>query len=73
MEMDCNLKRLANVFKFFLCIVEKSLKTDHGLFFSPRRNPLIVSSRCSSSNFMLEKRFFVNYLSSFDQTTAKSP
>ena len=30
--MDCNLiKKLANFFKFFLCILEKSLKTDHGL------------------------------------------
>ena len=33
MEMDCNLKKLANFFKFFLCIVEKSLKTDYSLFF----------------------------------------
>ena len=33
MEVDCNLKKLANFFKFFLCILEKSLKTDFGLFF----------------------------------------
>ena len=34
MEIDCKLeKNLANVFKFFLCIVEKSLKTDYSLFF----------------------------------------
>ena len=31
--MDCNLKKLANFFKLFLCILEKSLKTDHSLFF----------------------------------------
>ena len=26
MEMDCNLKKFANFFKFFVCILEKSLK-----------------------------------------------
>ena len=31
--MDCNLKKLTNFFKFFLCILEKSLKTDCSLFF----------------------------------------
>ena len=31
MEVDCNLKKLANFFKFFLCILEKALKTS--LFF----------------------------------------
>ena len=33
MEMDSNLKKLANIFKFFLCIVEETLKPDYGLFF----------------------------------------
>ena len=33
MEMDCNLKKLANFFKFFLCILVKLLKIDYGLFF----------------------------------------
>ena len=33
MEMDCNLKNLANFFKFLLCIVEKSSKTAYSLFF----------------------------------------
>ena len=33
MEMDCNLKKFANFFKFFLCILEKSLKIDYGMFF----------------------------------------
>ena len=28
MEVDCNLKKLANFFKFFLCILTKSLKID---------------------------------------------
>ena len=33
MEMNCNLKKLANIFKFFLCILGKSLKTNFGLVF----------------------------------------
>ena len=33
MEMDYNLKKLANVFKFFLCILEKSLKIYYVCFF----------------------------------------
>ena len=33
MEVDCNLKKLANIFKFFLYILEKSLKVDYGMFF----------------------------------------
>ena len=33
MEMDCKLKKLANFFKIFLCILEKSLKIDNCLFF----------------------------------------
>ena len=33
MEVNCNLKNLANFFKFFLCILEKSLKTDKSSFF----------------------------------------
>ena len=28
-----NLKKLANFFKFFLCIAEKALKTNYNLFF----------------------------------------
>ena len=33
MQVDYNLKTLANFFKFFLCILEKSLKVDYGMFF----------------------------------------
>ena len=32
-EVDFNLKRLANFFKFFLCLSEKSLSTDYSSFF----------------------------------------
>ena len=53
--MDCNLKKMAIFFKFILCIVGKSLKTDLK-FVLPLINPLIFSFRCSNSNFMLEKR-----------------
>ena len=31
--MDCNLKKLANFFKLFLCISEKSLENNYSLFF----------------------------------------
>ena len=71
MEMDWNLKKLASFFKFFLWIVEKSLKTDYSC--SSSEKSLIFSSRCTNSNFMLEKRFFVKYFSSLDQTIAESP
>ena len=33
MEVDCNLKKLANFFKLFLCISEKSLENNYSLFF----------------------------------------
>ena len=33
MEMDCNLKSWPIFFKFFLCIVEDSIKIDCNLFF----------------------------------------
>ena len=34
MEVDCNLKEMANFFKFFyLRNLEESLKIDYGLFF----------------------------------------
>ena len=64
MEMDYNLKKLANFFKFFLCILEKSIKTD-----------IISSSLEKSLNifFMLAERFFVKYLSTLNQNRAKSP
>ena len=32
MEMDCNLKKVGNFLLCILCILEKSLKTDHSLF-----------------------------------------
>ena len=33
MEIDGNLTKLANFFKFFSCVLEKSLESDCGLFF----------------------------------------
>ena len=33
MEMDYSLKTLVSFFKFFLCILEKSIKTDYSYFF----------------------------------------
>ena len=72
MEMDYNLKKMANFFKFFLYISEKSLKTDYSLFFLGQITKLF-SPWCSKSNFMLEKRFFVKCLSRFYQNTIKLP
>ena len=49
MKVDCNLKKLANIFKFFLCILENSLKIDHGL---NRRDtaPLIIDDGDGNDN-----------------------
>ena len=55
MEMDCNLKKLANFSKFILCIIQKSLKT-WSWFVLPCWNQLIFSSWHSNSNFILEKK-----------------
>ena len=38
MEMDYNLKKLANFFKLFLRISEKSVKTDFSSFFLGERH-----------------------------------
>ena len=37
MEVDCNLKKLGNFFKLFLCISEKSPENNYSLFF-PQEN-----------------------------------
>ena len=73
MEIDNNLNKMANFFKFFLRILEKLQKKKVCIVFLHWGNEMIFSSRCSNNNFMLEKRFYVKYLSSFDQNTAKSP
>ena len=50
MEVDCNLKKWANFFKFFLCILEKSLKIYYGSFFLGEKPLLIFTSRSCKSN-----------------------
>ena len=72
MEMDYNLKKIASLFKFYLCIVQKSLKSDYILFFL-KEIPNIFFLMFRDSNFMSEKRFFVKKLSSFDQNISNSP
>ena len=73
MELDNDLKKLANFFKFFPCISEKSRKTaDYSLFFLGQIIKLL-SSRHSKSNFLLEKKFFVKCLSSFYKNKIKLP
>ena len=59
MEMDCSLKKLAKFFKFFLDLSEKSLKTDYSLFFLGQITKIFFS-RCSKSNFLLEKASLSN-------------
>ena len=66
MEMDCNLKKLANLFQVLLvCILEKS-------FVIPQRRHFIFSPWWSSNDFTLKKGLFVKYLSSFGQNTVNS-
>ena len=71
MEMDGNLKRLANflqVPRVYFGEIAAKKKKDY-IFFLPRRNHFIFSSR-----FSKRKGFFVNeYLSSFGKYTAESP
>ena len=38
MEMDCNLRKLANFFKFFQCILEKSPKTVYIIYSSSEKS-----------------------------------
>ena len=54
--MDCNLKKIANFLKFFLCILEKSLKNNCLQFVLHPINRLIFSVPCSNSNFVLEEK-----------------
>ena len=71
--MDWNLKKLADIFQvlpvyffFFFWGGGGGVKTN--MFCSLRQIPLLFSSRCSKSNFML---FFKNILCNFDQDTVQ--
>ena len=71
--MDFNLKTLTNIFKFFLCILEKSLEIDYGLFFLGE-NPFLpnviraihvtkwVLCQIIEHMFIPERQFIVAYL-----------
>ena len=48
MEMDCNLKKLAKVFKNFKRVDIKSILNGHGLF-SLNEIKLICSFKCSNT------------------------
>ena len=69
MEMNRNLNKLANFSKFILCIVRKEAKNLIMVCPSSLKSVNIFFRR-PNSNFMLEERFFVKYLNSFDQNTA---
>ena len=64
MEIDNNLKKFANFkfFKFYLCIFEKLLKIvlQFNLFFIEKNQFVFFPRCCTSNNFMLERRFYVN-------------
>ena len=86
-QMKASAEYFPVVFFILLCntvltdeSVDKILKCDHsnqgyqailsiGIVW---RNRLIVFFLCSMNNFMLEKKFYVKYLSSFGENTAKS-
>ena len=62
MEVDCNLKKLANFFKFVLCILEKSLKTDYTLFFLREKTKYFLPGVVRTISWeYTETRFFVKY------------
>ena len=67
MKVDCNLKKLANFSKFFLCILEKSMKADYSSFFLNYFLPSVVRAISCYKLGSLS-----NSLSGFDQNTAKS-
>ena len=72
MEVDCNLKILANFFKLFLCISEKSLENNYSLFF--RQNfSIFFPVLYEQFHFLKKNRLFVKYLSGFDENIAKLP
>ena len=61
-KMDCKVKKKWLIFSSSSCVFSKIAKTD--LLW---RNHSIFFPRCSKGNFMLEKRFSMKYLSSFNQ------
>ena len=68
--MDCNLKKLANFFKLFVCISEKALENNYSLFF--RQENVSIFFPVLYEQFHVKKQT-VKYLSGFDQNIAKLP
>jgi len=54
MEMDCNLKKLAKLFKIFKRVDIKSILNGHGLF-SLNDIKLICSFKCSNTMLGMDK------------------
>ena len=62
MEMDCTLKKLASFFKFVLCILEKSLKTDYTWFFLGEKTQYFLPGFVRTVSWeYTETRFFGKY------------
>ena len=72
MEMDCNLKQLANFFQVPPVYFGKIAK--HWLqYIFPWRNHFIFSSRYYRCSFMSEKMFLTKFLHSYGSHKVKSP
>ena len=62
MKVDCNLKKMASFFKFVLCILEKSLKTDNTLFLLGEKTKYFLPGFVRTILWeYTETRFFVKY------------
>ena len=72
MEMDYNLKKLSNFFQV-LQVYFSEIAENRFIVCSSLKKSVDIFSRCSTNNFMSEKKFYVKCLSSFGQNTAKSP
>ena len=70
--MDCNLKKLANFFKLFLCISEKSLENNYSLFFR-QENFSFFFPVLYEQFHVKKKKALCQILNGFDQNIAKLP
>ena len=70
---DLDGSGLANFFKLFLCISEKSLENNYSLFFRQENFSIFFPVLYEQFHFKKKTRLFVKYLSGFDQNIAKLP
>ena len=70
--MDCNLKKLANFFKFVQCVLENLLNIDYGLFFLQEFTLYLVFGALRT-DFVFEIRCSVLILAQSETKTYKPP